>query len=154
MFDPSCLIFRFSLVVIYNCNERIIKRSKHRAGGKEQIRGRAQIRMPLWEVVPLLPRSLHSRQAEAWRKSKPIFIKAPGQLIKPKTDKTRGRPRLSNNVPVFWARTMRSSIPLSTSIAWMSSRKPFIISRSSTTMNTNFAREGKHARIWEASFWG
>ena len=138
--------------MIYNCNERIIKRSKHRAHSKEQIRSRAQIWMPLWEMVSLLSSSLHSCQAETLRKSKLIFIKAPGQLIKPKTDKTRGRPRLSNNVLVFRCRIMRKNTRLLISTVSMSSRKPSIINMQSMMTSTNFAKEGKHAKIWEVNF--
>ncbi len=51
-------------------------------------------------MVSFLPCFVYTCQAKALRKGKLASIKAPGQLIKPKTDKTRGRPRLPTHVQI------------------------------------------------------
>ena len=50
--------------------------------------------------------------------------KPPGALIKPKTDKARGRPRLPANVPFPSPRTTKKTSLLSTTTASINSRKP------------------------------
>jgi hypothetical protein len=74
-------------------------------------------------MVSQLSCIVYSRQAKALRQSKFVLKKPPGTLIKPKTDKARGRPRLPTVVFRFLQRILMKIYQLLIMIAQRNCKK-------------------------------
>ena len=77
--------------------------------------------------------------------------KPPGALIKPKTDKARGRPRLPTTVHFHLFRITRMTLRSQLTIVLRNSRKRLQVRKSTTMAISNTAREVRVARTWRAS---
>lgn len=83
-----------------------------------------------------------------------LLTQPPGALIKPKTDKARGRPRLPTNVQLSPRRMPTKTSPSQTTTASKSLRGPSWTKPSAMMSSSSSARAASLARIWPAAFLG
>lgn len=101
------------------------------------------------KMVPKLPRSLHPRQTKTRWESTSSIIQPPGNLIKPKTDKARGRPRLPTSVNIVPLR-MFKRISLSWTMTVPKNWKKYSWVRALTTkLPLRKASAMRPARTWQ-----
>ena len=54
--------------------------------------------MSMWQELSKLSSPIYSCEAKAWWKGKEYHIKAPGAIVRPKSQNKRGRPRKSQGL--------------------------------------------------------